>query len=87
MQFAGAMVGTMRHIFDFDFFLRHPDYSHIICSIDADSRYNWLDFNMKDENKKTLFMLGAQKAIEFLETFKWDEYKEIRKKIMEATSD
>ncbi len=86
-QFAGAMVGTMRHIFDFDFFLRHPDYSHIICSIDADSKYNWLDFNMKDENKKTLFMLGAQKAIEFLETFKWDEYKEIRKKIMEATTD
>jgi NTE family protein len=87
MQFTGAMVGTMRHIFDFDFFLRHPDYSHIICSIDADSQYNWLDFNMKDENKKTLFLLGAQKAIEFLEKFNWEEYKEIRKKILEASTD
>jgi NTE family protein len=44
-QFAGAMIGTMRHIFDFDFFLRHSDYKHIICSIDADSKYNWLDFH------------------------------------------
>jgi NTE family protein len=81
-QFAGAMIGTMRHIFDFDFFLRHPDYSYIICSIDADSQYNWLDFNMNDENKKSLFMLGAQKAIEFLETFDWTKYKEIRQKLI-----
>lgn len=86
-QFAGAMIGTMRHIFDFDFFLRHPDYKHIICSIDADSTYNWLDFNMKDENKKTLFLLGATKAIEFLETFNWEEYKEIRKKILEGNTE
>jgi NTE family protein len=86
-QFAGAMIGTMRHIFDFDFFLRHPDYSHIICSIDADSKYNWLDFNMSDENKKSLFMLGAKKAIEFLETFKWSEYKDLRKKLLEAKAD
>jgi NTE family protein len=86
-QFAGAMVGTMRHIFDFDFFLRHPDYKHIICSIDADSKYNWLDFNMKDENKKSLFLLGATKAIEFLEKFDWEGYKEIRKKLLEAQTD
>ena len=86
-QFAGAMIGTMRHIFDFDFFLRHPDYKHIICSIDADSKYNWLDFNMKDDNKKTLFLLGASKAIEFLEKFDWEQYKEIRKKLLEASTD
>jgi NTE family protein len=83
-QFAGAMIGTMRHIFDYDFFLRHPDYSHIICSIDADSKYNWLDFNMSDENKKSLFLLGATKAISFLETFNWEEYKNIRKSLLLA---
>jgi NTE family protein len=81
-QFAGAMIGTMRHIFDFDFFLRHPDYSHIICSIDADSQYNWLDFNMPDDKKKSLFLLGANKAIDFLEKYNWEEYKEIRKKLI-----
>ncbi len=84
-SFAGAMIGTMRHIFDFDFFLRHPDYQYIICSINADNSYNWLDFNMKDENKKGLFLLGAQKAIEFLEHFDWPGYKDIRKKLIVET--
>ena len=86
-QYAGAMIGTMRHIFDFDFFLRHPDYKHLICSIDADNTYNWLDFNMKDENKKTLFLLGANKAIDFLEKFDWANYKDIRAKILLGSTD
>jgi NTE family protein len=86
-QFAGAMIGTMRHIYDYDFFLKHPDYKHIICSIDADSKYNWLDFNMPDDKKKSLFLLGATKAIEFLETFDWTGYKEIRRKLLEASTD
>jgi len=76
------MIGTMRHIFDFDFILRHPDYQFIICSIDADSQYNWLDFNMSDENKKSLFLLGAQKAIKFLEGFDWEGYKKIRENLI-----
>lgn len=81
-QFAGAMIGTMRHIFDFDFFLRHPDYKHIICSIDADSQYNWLDFNMPEDKKKSLFLLGAAKAIDFLECYDWEHYKEVRKALL-----
>ncbi len=81
-SFAGAMIGTMRHIFDFDFILRHPDYQYIICSIDADSQYNWLDFNMSDENKKSLFLLGAQKAIKFIEGFDWEGYKKIRENLI-----
>lgn len=85
--FAGAMIGTMRHIYDFDFFLRHPDYKHIICSIDADSQYNWLDFSMKDDKKISLFLLGATKAIEFLEKFDWEGYKEIRRKLLESQTE
>jgi NTE family protein len=87
LQYAGAMIGTMRHIFDFDFFLRNPDYKHLVCSIDADSQYNWLDFNMPDDKKKTLFLLGASKAIEFLETFEWDKYKALRSDLLQANAD
>jgi NTE family protein len=86
-SFAGAMINTMRHIFDFDFFLRHPDYKNIICPIDADSKYNWLDFSMDNGKKLTLFLLGAAKAIEFLEKFDWEGYKEIRKKLLESQTD
>jgi NTE family protein len=87
LQFAGAMINTMRHIYDFDFFLRHPDYKNIICSIDADSQYNWLDFSMKDDKKKSLFLLGATKAIEFLEKFDWEGYKAIRKQLLASQTD
>lgn len=86
-SFAGAMINTMRQIYDYDFFLRHPDYKHIICSVDADSKYNWLDFSMKDDKKLSLFLLGATKAIEFLETFDWEGYKAIRKKLLESSTD
>ena len=84
-QFAGAMIGTMRHIYDFDFFLQNPDYQHIIGSIDADSQYNWLDFNMEDEKKLSLFLLGASRAIDFLEGFNWEEYKKIREKLLKSS--
>lgn len=75
---SGAMISTMRQIHDYDFLLKHPDYSKLICSIDADGQFNWLDFNMSDDDKVNLFNLGALRAIEFLEEFDWEAYKTIR---------
>lgn len=77
----GGMISTMRQIHDYDFLLKNPDYSRLICRIDADSRYNWLNFNISKEEQLGLFVLGAQKAIAFLEAFEWEEYKTIRKNI------
>lgn len=77
-QFCGAMVSTMRQLHDYDFLLQHPDYKHLICSIDADLEYDWLDFNMSEQDKKGLFNLGAEKAVEFLEGFDWKEYQNKR---------
>lgn len=81
LSFNGAMISTMRQIFDYDFLLRNPDYKHLICKINADQKFNWLDFNMSEEDQIKLFNLGALKAVEFLEGFDWEGYKEIRKKI------
>ncbi len=75
---SGAMVNTMRQIHDYDFLLKNPDYSRLICRIDADEQFNWLDFNMTQEDQVKLFNLGALKAIEFLEDFKWEDYKTMR---------
>lgn len=83
----GAMVSTMRQLHDYDFLLKNPDYSRLICSIDADAKrdqngemeFNWLDFNMPQKKQVDLFLLGAKKAVDFLETFDWDKYKAIRK--------
>lgn len=77
---SGAMISTMRQIYDYDFLLKNPDYSKLICSIDADEQFNWLDFNMSEEDRISLFNLGALKAVEFLEGFDWEAYKVIRSK-------
>lgn len=74
----GAMVNTMRQLHDYDFLRKNPDYNSLICHIDADESFNWLDFYMPAEKQVELFLLGAQKAVEFLEKFKWEEYKKIR---------
>ena len=77
---AKAMISTMRQLHDYDFLLNNPDYNSLICHIDADSEFNWLDFNMPDDQQLDLFMLGAEKAVNFLERFDWEAYKAIRKK-------
>jgi NTE family protein len=33
---------------------------------------------MSDEQKKKLFLLGARKALAFLNSFDWDKYKKSR---------
>lgn len=76
--FSGAMVSTMRQIHDYDFLLKNPDYRNLICRIDADEKFNWLNFGMSEERQQELFLLGAKKGLEFLQDFDWEEYKEIR---------
>jgi len=83
--FNGAMISTMRQIYDYDFLLKNPDYRKLICRIDADQQFNWLDFNMAEKDQIALFELGASKAIEFLETFDWEEYKNIRAQLTPTT--
>lgn len=76
--FSGAMVSTMRQIHDYDFLLKNPDYRHLICRIDADEKFNWLNFGMSEERQQELFLLGAKKGLEFLKDFNWKEYKKVR---------
>lgn len=78
MSFSGAMISTMRQIHDYDFLMRNPDYRTLICRIDADKDFNWLDFEMPQDDRIKLFLQGAKKAIEFLECFDWEKYKETR---------
>ena len=78
MSFSGAMISTMRQIHDYDFLMRNPDYFALICRIDADKDFNWLDFEMPEHERIKLFVHGARKAIDFLENFNWAKYKETR---------
>lgn len=77
-QYCGAMISTMRQIHDYDFILQNPDYKELICMINADEKFNWLNFGMDENQQQDLFLLGAQKGLEFLNKFDWEKYKEIR---------
>ncbi len=75
---SGSMLNTMRQLHDYDFLRKNKEYNSLICHIDASEDYNWLDFNMSDEDKTGLFILGCERALEFLKTFDWTAYKKLR---------
>ncbi len=84
--FSGAMISTMRQIYDYDFLLQNPDFSKLICMINANKKFNWLDFNISREEQLGLFRLGAAKALKFLNEFDWEGYKNIRRGIQHPAS-
>ena len=87
-QFSGSMLGTVRHLSDYDFIFKNPDYKHLITSIDPDEEeFNWLDFNMPLSKKVDLFEVGARKALKFLNDFKWVDYKDLRADMVSTKPD
>ncbi len=73
----GAMFNSIRHLHDYDFILRNPDYKLLLEKIDI-GQHDWLNFAISDENKIDLFVRGAQAAAKFLRRFDWKKYKNLR---------
>lgn len=82
-QLAGAVFDSASHCLDYDFIIRHPDYRHLVTWIDT-GEHHWLNFFMTDEDKADLFTRGALAAADFLESFDWEAYKELRAKLAKA---
>jgi NTE family protein len=77
----GAMFNSLRHLHDYDFILKNPDYRMLIEKIDIGD-HDWLNFGISDEAKLDLFIRGAQAAERFLRKFDWIKYKEVRKQLI-----
>ncbi len=75
--YMGRMFNTIRSYYDKDFLLQNKMFSKGIGKIHL-SKFNWLNFFMKPEEKIEMFVLGAQAACEFLKNFNWEEYKNNR---------
>jgi NTE family protein len=82
-QYLGKIFNTMKSNHDKDFLSKNSFYEkHSIADINTyETKANWLDFNMSEENKKALFLKGVESAIKFLENFDWKSYKEDREKV------
>jgi NTE family protein len=81
-----AMFNSIRHLHDYDFILRNPDYKLLLEKIDV-GQHNWLNFAMSDEDKFDLFVRGAKAAANFLRKFDWGKYKTIRESIRKSESE
>ncbi len=74
-----AIFDAARQVHDFDFILRNPDYKHLVQCLPTDE-LNWLDFNMSNADKIKLFEIGVKGAADFLRTFNWKKYKQLRER-------
>ena len=79
----GAVFDAARQGADYGFLSRHPDYQHLVAFIQTGD-HHWLDFSMESESKIDLFARGVEAAIQFLMKFDWDDYKEVRRQLLEA---
>ncbi len=73
----GAMFNSLRHLHDYDFILKNPDYEMLVQHI-LIGDHNWLNFGLSDQAKIDLFNRGAVAAADFLRKFDWIEYKRRR---------
>jgi NTE family protein len=77
-RLGAAVFSSASHTLDYDFIKRNPDYRMLVAYIDT-GQHGWLDFDMGDEARVDLFIRGARKAEEFLTTFNWEGYKDVRR--------
>ncbi|MBK8880120.1 MAG: hypothetical protein IPN74_16785 [Haliscomenobacter sp.] len=76
--YLGKMLSALRSHYDKDFLQQHAVYQKGVGKIDL-SKFNWLNFFLKDDDKKELFFKGAEAATDFLLQFDWEQYKEDQK--------
>ena len=79
----GAMFNAARHCLDYDFFIKNPDYKQLVACIDTGD-HDWLDFELKPDERVDLFIRGVRAARDFLIAFDWNKYKETRRSMRQA---
>ena len=77
-SFLGNIINTLRGYNDKTFLTKYSFYSkHCIQDVNC-SPSNWLNFYMDEKEKLMLFNRGFSAALDFLEKFDWEKYKEER---------
>ena len=72
-----ATFNTARHSLDNDYIFNNSDYNQIVTYINT-NKFNWLNFDMSEDEKVDLFAEGALAAGNFLKRFSWVKYKQMR---------
>lgn len=78
--YIGSFIKTFRNFYDFEFIFGTPEIEQRVETVDTKD-CNSLDFWMDMDEKKKLFLRGADAAIRQLEKFNWNDYKPEREKL------
>ena len=74
----GSCFNAARNIRDTDFINSNPDYQKLVCHIET-GNHNWLNFELSNKDKLDLFRRGAKSAANFLKSFNWKSYQDLRR--------
>jgi len=78
-EYIGSIISTIRSNTDKDFINKNKAFEIGVKEVDL-TGHSWLNFFMKDKEKKDIFYMGAKAAAEFLKDFDWEKYKDERQK-------
>lgn len=77
-SYAGNIISTLKGFNDKTFLTKHSFYRlYSIQTVNCGTS-SWLNFFMKQEEKEDLFNRGFQAALDFLNQFDWEKYKDER---------
>lgn len=88
LNYISSYVKTFRNFYDNDFLIDNKEIKNRVVTVDTrrnpekdNEQINWLDFWMTTEDKRLLFIRGAEAAIRQLDKFEWEKYKSLRIKL------
>jgi NTE family protein len=86
LAYAGRVINTIRGQEDKSFLRKYQFYlKNSVSDINTfDTKISWLNFNLNEKEKATLFIKGVETALDFLEKFDWDNYREERMKLYDS---
>jgi NTE family protein len=84
LNLLGAVFNSARNSLDQEFIARNPDYRRLVANIDT-RPHDWLNFSLGPDERRDLFMKGAQTASDFLTGFDWEDYKRVRKELAKTS--
>lgn len=88
LNYLSSYVKTFKNFYDNDFLIDNEEIRDRVVTVDtrrdpvnSDAQINWLDFWMTTDDKRLLFIRGAEAAIRQLDKFDWKTYKDLRIKL------
>jgi len=88
LNYIMSYIKTFRNFYDNDFLINNEEIKNRVVTVDTrrnkikgSKHINWLDFWMTTDDKRLLFIRGAEAAVEQLDKFEWTAYKDLRIKL------